>query len=66
MDSRHIKLKCDKLLFGNSNLELGGFYAPHGRTYLRIGFKDGKCLGVISNAKLVRFAKTVLKYHRKK
>ena len=66
MDSKHINLKCDKPLSENSDLELGGYYATHGRTYLWIGFKDGRCLGLISNAKLVRFAKTVLKYHRKK
>jgi hypothetical protein len=62
MRNRKIKMRVDSGESGE-RAEIGGWYGDRGRTYLWLGL-NGRCIGTISNSKLLRFAKTILKYNK--
>lgn len=58
MSARKIKTKLR--LTGDTGTKLGGWFLGKD-TYLRIGDKDGHCLGVLDGAKLLRLAKAIVR-----
>lgn len=54
-----IRTKPDRALFSRHPVEIGGWFDGN-RSYLWLGL-NGRCIGTISNQKLYRLAKAIVK-----